>query len=512
MAEPARGVYTDPSTDGSSLALPLPATDVRMWLDERAARAWAESGRDLLRLAGLYASDTVAGLAGVYTALETWSLVSAGGSRPVPNEIPLLAMVFCILPLALRVVGAYRGGRARTQFLRIAGGIAIAAFLGWIQARLFGRIPPLPDKAAYVYSAVLICGYVWAARVGIDLLLAVAYRRSILQRRVVVVGSADDVQALQDRAATHGSDLRIVGRIATDDGAPSQSPRAFAGRVPLVGRVGQLREALSTARAHVVVVVAPLPLTALQSLVSECFLLGAAIEVQPHALSGIPTAQVEIRRSSAGAFLHLHSLRLDLPQMAIKRTMDVLLAAGVLVAIAPLMLLITIAIKLDSRGPVLFRQARMGVGGRRFQILKFRTMVVGADQQKASLLHLNQYADPRLFKIRHDPRITRLGRFLRKSSLDELPQLWNVLRGDMSLVGPRPCVPEEFEHYAPHHMERLFVVPGVTGPWQVSGRNSVLDFEEVVRLDSEYIRSWSLLRDVVILLKTIPALYGKGAY
>jgi lipopolysaccharide/colanic/teichoic acid biosynthesis glycosyltransferase len=219
-----------------------------------------------------------------------------------------------------------------------------------------------------------------------------------------------------------------------------------------------------------------------------------------------------MRRSATGAFLHLHSLRVDLPQMAIKRAMDVVLAGGALLTVAPVLALVALAIKLDSRGPVIFRQVRVGMGGRRFEILKFRTMVADADRQKASLLHLNQYPDARLFKIKHDPRITRLGHFLRKSSLDELPQLWNVLKGEMSLVGPRPCVPEEFEHYAPHHMERLFVVPGVTGPWQVSGRNSILDFEEVVRLDSDYIRSWSLLRDLVILIKTIPALYGRGVY
>jgi lipopolysaccharide/colanic/teichoic acid biosynthesis glycosyltransferase len=188
------------------------------------------------------------------------------------------------------------------------------------------------------------------------------------------------------------------------------------------------------------------------------------------------------------------------------------LSLGAIVVIAPLLAMVAIAIKLDSKGPVLFRQVRMGLGGRRFHILKFRTMVADADQQKAKLLHLNQYSDGRLFKIKHDPRITRIGGLLRKTSLDELPQLWNVLRGDMSLVGPRPCVPEEFEHYAPHHMERLFVIPGVTGPWQVSGRNSVLDFEEVVRLDREYIRSWSLVRDLVILVKTLPALYGRGVY
>jgi exopolysaccharide biosynthesis polyprenyl glycosylphosphotransferase len=511
MADHARGLSPDPQADAGSFALPLPATDVRKWLDERAVRAWTEWARELSRLLGLFVSDTVAGLAGVYTALETWSVVSNGGVRPLPNEIPLLAMVFCIQPLALKAVGAYRGGRPRTQFLRIAGGIALAALLGWFQARLFVFVPPLPDKAAYVYSAVLICGYIWAARVGLDMLLAVGYRRGILQRRVVVVGSADDVQALQERAATHPSDLRIVGRISIDD-QERLGPRPFADRVPLVGRVGGIRDALSRARAHAVVVVAPMPLATLEALISECFLLGASIEVQPHPLTGMHTAQVEIRRNTRGAFLHLQPLRLDLPQLAIKRTMDVLLAAGALLAVAPLLAAVAIAIKLDSRGPVLFRQTRMGVGGRRFQILKFRTMVAGADRQKASLAHLNEYPDARLFKIKDDPRITRLGHFLRRTSLDELPQLWNVLRGEMSLVGPRPCVPEEFEHYAPHHMERLFVVPGVTGPWQVSGRNTVLDFEEVVRMDSEYIRSWSLLRDVVILLKTIPALYGKGAY
>jgi exopolysaccharide biosynthesis polyprenyl glycosylphosphotransferase len=483
--------------------------DVRKVHDERALRAWTQSLREAARLLGLLASDTLAGLAGVYTALETWSVVSNGGLRPLPNEIPLLAMVFCIQPLALRVVGAYGGGRARTQVLRIATGIAIAALLGWIQARLFGRIPPLPDKAAYVYSATLILAYVWMARLAIDAGLGWAYRRGILQRRVLVVGTAADAETLSERGSSRGSDLRVVGRVALDD---EPDVRAFGARIPLVGRVGSLRDALSTVRGHAVVIATPMPIATLETLVTECFRLGASVEVQPNVLKGVPAAQVEMRRSAVGSFLHMHPMRLDLPQLAIKRAMDVVLAGGALLLVAPALLLVAAAIKLDSRGPVIFRQVRMGMGGRRFEILKFRTMVVDAEQQKAALQHLNQYPDGRLFKIKHDPRITRLGAFLRKSSLDELPQLWNVVKGDMSLVGPRPCVPEEFEHYAPHHMERLFVVPGVTGPWQVSGRNSVLDFEQVVRMDSEYIRTWSLLRDLVILIKTIPALCGRGVY
>src|SRR5262249_10283264 len=180
-----------------------------------------------------------------------------------------------------------------------------------------------------------------------------------------------------------------------------------------------------------------------------------------------------------------------------------LTTAGLLV-IWPLFPIIALIIRFDSSGPVLFRQERMGVGGRKFRILKFRTMVADAEARKAELQHLNEYGDPKLFKIKRDPRVTRVGRILRKTSLDELPQLWNVLRGDMSLVGPRPCVPAEFANYEPHHFVRLVVVPGLTGPWQVNGRNNVLDFDEVVRLEQQYIRSWSLLQDLIILVKTVP--------
>ena len=125
---------------------------------------------------------------------------------------------------------------------------------------------------------------------------------------------------------------------------------------------------------------------------------------------------------------------------------------------------------------------------------------------------MNEYPDERLFKIKCDPRVTRVGRFLRRTSLDELPQLWNVLSGEMSLVGPRPCVPEELRNYVARDMTRLFVVPGVTGPWQVSGRNQILDFDQVVRLERDYIESWSIVKDVEILARTIPAVFRSGAY
>ena len=157
---------------------------------------------------------------------------------------------------------------------------------------------------------------------------------------------------------------------------------------------------------------------------------------------------------------------------------------------------------------------RVGLGGDPFVCLKFRTMVADAEQQLATVAQANIHdAKQRIFKLPNDPRLTSIGGFLRRSSLDELPQLWNVLRGEMSLVGPRPALPSEVLRYEPHHFVRFEVLPGITGPWQVGGRNAIRDFEDVVRLESDYVRGWTLWRDLVILLRTVPAVLSmKGAF
>ncbi|MCX5800442.1 MAG: sugar transferase [Candidatus Eisenbacteria bacterium] len=194
-----------------------------------------------------------------------------------------------------------------------------------------------------------------------------------------------------------------------------------------------------------------------------------------------------------------------------KRVLDLVLSLIGMILGIPLACLIALAIKLDSPGPVLFKQVRVGQGGTLFVFYKFRSMFVGAEGIKKEFLHLNEMDGP-VFKLFDDPRITRVGRFLRKSSLDELPQLINVLRGDMSLVGPRPPVPEEVRLYEPWQMRRLAVKPGMTCLWQVSGR-SIIGFDEWMRLDTQYIRNRSFLLDLRILLRTIPAvLSGTGAY
>lgn len=191
-------------------------------------------------------------------------------------------------------------------------------------------------------------------------------------------------------------------------------------------------------------------------------------------------------------------------QLALKRTMDLVVASITLTVLAPFLAAIAIAIKLGSPGPVLFQQWRIGQAGRPFKIYKFRSMICGAESQVDRLRPVNIYPDARLFKVVDDPRITRFGRFLRRTSLDELPQLINVLRGDMSLVGPRPPTVSEVALYEAHHYGRFEVKPGITGPWQVSGRNRITRFEEVVALEAAYIRNWSLRADFKILLKTVP--------
>jgi lipopolysaccharide/colanic/teichoic acid biosynthesis glycosyltransferase len=200
-------------------------------------------------------------------------------------------------------------------------------------------------------------------------------------------------------------------------------------------------------------------------------------------------------------------------QFFVKRAIDIVGAGLGLIVLSPLFGVIAALIRVESPGPVIFSQSRAGLGGRPFWLLKFRTMRDGADAEKHELAHLNHTGDPRLFKIPNDPRVTRLGAKLRRWSLDELPQLWNVLMGDMSLVGPRPFFEEDLHTYEDRHFKRLGVKPGITGLWQVKGRSDVVVFEEVVRLDREYIERWSVRLEFWILVLTLPAvLWRRGAY
>ena len=230
-------------------------------------------------------------------------------------------------------------------------------------------------------------------------------------------------------------------------------------------------------------------------------------------MSGYPELKEAMQTAEGPAISRAEfpEIREDRAFLAFKRVFDVVSAVLILFLFLPVIPVIILLIKLDSPGPILFRQKRVGRGGREFDFYKFRSMFVGAENVIGALRPLSGVDGPH-FKLKEDPRVTRVGRFLRRSSLDELPQLLNVIKGDMSMVGPRPNLPSEVSQYLPWQRRRLDVTPGITCFWQISGRSHI-GFQEWMRLDLEYIRQRSLLTDLKIILKTIPAVIArKGAY
>ena len=247
---------------------------------------------------------------------------------------------------------------------------------------------------------------------------------------------------------------------------------------------------------------------AMQAAVKVCETFGVPFALPAYSLR-LERARPVNHRSVRDGYLHFTNVKHQPSARVLKRMLDVLASAAALWVLAPFLCLVGVLIKLTSSGPVFFRQLRVGQHGRLFNILKFRSMVSGAGALQKALEEKNEQSGP-VFKIRKDPRITPLGRILRRYSIDELPQLINVLRGDMTLVGPRPPVPKEVAQYEPWQLRRLSVVPGLTCIWQVSGRNEI-DFRDWMYLDLRYIDTWSLGQDLNLLLKTVPAVVaGRG--
>lgn len=478
----------------------LPRVDVRIQLDDAARRGWAIIARRVVRLAVLIISDSLACLMAGITIGAFLPVWGSGPASSTQSWYSILSMSLVVQPLALGVLGAYAPGLGRIRYGRVFLGVALAAAIIWVQTSLMigkGAEAPTFNFVGYIALAALLCSL---GRISIDTVITAVYRSGIGVRRVLVVGTRDEAarvaESLKHRRA---SDFRVMGFLSAGLEA---EPGSY-------GTLAKLDSALRTSRADGIIVSSNLTPDAFETLVRHCFRHGAEVFAVPRTLDRIRST-IELTRTRAGTLLALYPHGLRLPQLAIKRALDVAASVLLVVMLAPLLVLITVAIKLDTNGPILFSQLRAGVGARPFRMLKFRTMFADADRMKRELQHLNESGDPRLFKIRNDPRVTRVGRWLRRTSLDELPQLLNVLRGEMSLVGPRPFFPDDILNYEPHHFERLTVLPGITGLWQVSGRSDIVDFEEVVRLDGAYIRNWSIGRDLWILLRTIPAAFGRG--
>ena len=296
---------------------------------------------------------------------------------------------------------------------------------------------------------------------------------------------------------------------ASSEGLAPAGPAPL--ELPVLGELSSLRGTVTEARADCVFVAASaLSNEQMRTVLQQMRQEGVEVRVSANLPETLST-RVTARPVDGVMTLSLRPVQLTGTQALVKRTLDLALACLGLLVLSPLFAAIAIAIKVSSPGPVLFRQTRVGRHGTRFTMLKFRTMVDGAHGLRDHLIMLNEASGP-LFKIRKDPRTTRLGRWLRTWSLDELPQLVNVLKGDMSLVGPRPSLPEEVRLYRDWQFDRLEVRPGITGLWQVNGRSEVA-FDEYVRLDLFYIENWSVAYDLFILAKTLPAIVSRtGAF
>ena len=326
---------------------------------------------------------------------------------------------------------------------------------------------------------------------------------------VLIVGSGQRAVAfarsLLARPRRGGKSVHLLGFLDPDPG--HNGGESIAGR-PL-GLLADLPEVVAAHPVDEVLFVVPRRLLPqIEAALAYCDRIGlktrVAVDLFSHAI-----ARMTVEHVAGWPFISFNPPPHSKLQLGIKRAIDITLAAWVLLLTAPLFVLIALAIKLSSTGPLLFRQQRCTMSGRRFRMLKFRTMVPNAELIKPLLQTFNEVPGP-VFKIRRDPRVTPLGRWLRKYSLDELPQLINVLLGDMSIVGARPPLPSEVQRYDQWQRRRLSMRTGITGLWQVRGRNAV-DFDEWMRLDLEYIDSWSLALDLKILLRTLPTvLRGTG--
>ena len=486
MSRPAWGGDTPRSTPLPLILQAAAKTSVRR-------HTW----RVFVRVATLVVSDlAVLGAARLVARLVRDAAWAGQTAADIAGEIvgrgsfpPLESAAACVIGLG--VLGNYGVGDARRDPRRIFAGVLLAVSL--IQWRYVWDHATLAAAAGFVATVGALALGLVVSRIVVDAAVRRASPVSQHAPRAILVGDAEEIrhaelgQALSDRR-----EFRIVGRATVEDMRSRGNASwltALAERMTRLGAdtvvvVGQVESSLLTQLARIADSASGQLLWSMQT---------------------SPAFVPDLIWRKGEPFLQLTRPAIRGWQLALKRVVDVVAAVVLLLLLSPIMAVVAAAVKLSSRGPVLFRQVRVGQGGNLFHIHKFRTMVVGAEQLREQLATESIYGDARLFKLRNDPRVTVLGRWLRKSSLDELPQLWDVLRGRMSLVGPRPPLPREVDSYEDAHYLRFDMKPGITGPWQVSGRNQVTEFDDVIRLEAEYIRDWSIWKDLAILLRTLPA-------
>ncbi len=413
-----------------------------------------------------------------------------------------LAFAYLVTALLFARSGLYSMRAQRPGSTGIVASLFQVAFVALVFALVSGE----QFQSFYIFwgSLAFALLYISLLRAAYDRTSAVLLRAAGRQRRAVLVGTGEHIRdvarALRD--IPHAP-IAVIGFVSLR-ALPANGLRSL-------GTLGDIERVLAEERIDEVIIADPeFPQMEAVELVDRCHVRGVRVRVAPS------TMEILIHRAEfvPGESVPLFELKPPVFEgidFLLKRTFDLVGSVLLLVLLSPLLAAIWLAVRLSSRGPVVYRSKRPGIGQRPFDCLKFRTMHTDAEQRQADLEALNEASGP-LFKIRDDPRMTAVGRLLRRFSLDELPQLVNVLRGEMSLVGPRPLPERDFEMLEEWHRKRYLVLPGITGLWQVSGR-SELDFDDLVHLDFLYLEHWSLALDLTILFKTIPAVFSRrGAY
>ncbi len=456
-----------------------------------------------------------------------------GGSVGLLREFaPYMILLPLIIPTRLLLLRYYDLYRVRGEFsllddvARVFKATAIGSLLivavafmyrGGVEFRAFSY-----SRGTFLLDFLLVFASISVVRMIFRSGQIMVRRRGINLIPTLIVGrGAEAALCIREMRTRPELGYRVIG-IVDNDRSDVIAASSFEG-VPVIGTLETLPEAIRASRANEVIISDPnVPGEKLfEVMIQTGRRRGVEFRIAPTLLNCLPS-KTEIDQVGSLPMVTLFRSPLSSGARIVKRASDLFIATMALLILSPLWLLIALLIKLDSRGPVFYKQERVGMDGRVFLFYKFRSMRVGSDDtshREYQRAYISGHAESNLgdderpvFKLRADDRITRVGRLLRKTSLDELPQLFNVLRGDMSVVGPRPPIPYEVENYQLWHRKRLDMKPGITGLWQVSGRNR-LPFDEMVRMDLYYIENWSLLLDIKVILQTLPVMWrGEDAY
>jgi len=429
-------------------------------------------------------------------------------TSPGINAVVAAGMTFGVMfvwVVAGRVLRHYYPTNGRSVLSDLALTFVLVAAAALPLAIVQRLVPPVSRAAELArFFTVLVPGVLWLR----SMVLWIRRRPAPTPYNILILGVGPlgrlTGHELRDRASAEGR--RVFGYLNFGD--EQRHERLSA---PILGQASELEEMLKKHMIGEVYIAgnARSQHAEMQDAIRVCERFGIPFAL-PACGFRLGRAMPADSTAIADGYVHYLSVQNKPIQLGIKRAFDIVASGLALLALSPLLLGVALAIKLTSRGPVLFKQVRVGKHGRPFHMLKFRSMVVNAEELKARLLAQNEQSGP-VFKMTRDPRITGIGRFIRKYSIDELPQLLNVLRGEMTVVGPRPPIPSEVEKYEAWQRRRLSVRPGLTCVWQVSGRNQI-SFEEWMYLDMRYIDHWSLKEDFALILKTVPVvLTGRGA-